>query len=271
MGVVLFHAPPSFYSQIARLTLVEKGVPFEKRVVMAGPPLNDAYDPWYLKLNPMGTVPTLVDGDDVFADSRHILDRYFPDQDDEVRRWVDLAYSIPERTLTYGRGPVQKVGARVNGMRRRAVEKRRAKHPDMRAIYDAKLADLEAFTRDTADPAAVEGLWQRLRSALDELDAALAARAFITGDDYTAADVVWTVAVARQIMNGDDPLAGRPSLAKWYGRMKARPSWTGASVWDRFHPSEMARAAFSKLKWHLLAAAVALGATTAAGVWLLSG
>ena len=53
--VILYHIPPSFYSQVARLALAEKGVKYTSRFVAM-----DMYAPWYMRLNPAGTVPMIV-------------------------------------------------------------------------------------------------------------------------------------------------------------------------------------------------------------------
>ena len=67
--VLLYHMPPSFYSQVARLVLEEKGVRWDGQIIWAGPPFCESYEPWYMALNPGGTVPTLVRGDQTLPDS----------------------------------------------------------------------------------------------------------------------------------------------------------------------------------------------------------
>ena len=61
----LYHVPPSFYSQVARLVLTEKQIAYRAVAAVPGPPNFGTYRPWYMRLNPMGTVPTLVRGDEV--------------------------------------------------------------------------------------------------------------------------------------------------------------------------------------------------------------
>lgn len=57
--IELFHIPPSFYSQIARLALEKVGLSWVDKWIIAGPPTNENYRPRYMRLNPSGTVPTL--------------------------------------------------------------------------------------------------------------------------------------------------------------------------------------------------------------------
>ena len=118
-GVVLYHVPPSFYSQLVRLGLAEKGVAHSQNIVAPGPPTYETYQPWYMRMNPMGTVPTLlIDGESI-DDSRRILsviDERFEGppllptdetQRAKVEHWVEEAYQVPERVLAYGTGKLK--------------------------------------------------------------------------------------------------------------------------------------------------------------------
>ena len=256
--VTLYHVPPSFYSQVARLVLAEADVRYTGRYAIAGPPSYETYEPWYLELNPGGTVPTLVIGDEVFDDSRKILHavdaqlasgRLTPDDEDHratMNHWLDKAYALPERILAYGSGRIRGVGARVNRGRHGALQERKERHPDLAAVYDAKLADIDSFMAEAADDTLVERLHDERSRVLDELDQRVAEDPFIVGEAYTLADVMWTATVSRQIMLGDKPLTGRPHVAEWYHRMKERPSFARAGVWERPRPLEMLPVVYDK-------------------------
>ena len=43
---VLYHVPPSFYSQIVRLALAEKGIAYDSQYVIPGPASYETYAPW---------------------------------------------------------------------------------------------------------------------------------------------------------------------------------------------------------------------------------
>jgi glutathione S-transferase len=270
VNVTLYHAPPSFYSQIARLVLVEKGVAFKARLAAAGPPVFETYQPWYMRLNPNGTIPTLVHGEVAVPDSRAILeyvDASFdgpsltPSDADEraaMQRMIAALYEVSIRELTYGSGTVSKIGGRVNAMRVERLRKLAARNPDMREIYEAKQRDIEGFIAGAADMTVVEQQGQRMFALLDTLERELGDRMFVAGSSYSLADVVMTVAVARMKMIGKEPLAGRPTLAAWYERMRARPSFTGADVWEQFEPSRLLAAIARKLAPKLLIVLTAL-------------
>lgn len=270
MPVILHHAPPSFYSQIARLVLAEKGVPHQAKLAAAGPPLFETYAPWYMRLNPNGTVPTLVDGETAVPDSRAILayvDANFdgpsltpsdPDERAAMDDTIAAVYDVSVRDVTYGSGRTAKIGARVNGKRIARLRKLAARHPDMRDVYQAKLRDIEGFAAACADQDGVEQQQRRMLALLDRFEQRLADRPFVAGSSYSLADVVATVTVARLAMLGKDPLARRPALAGWFERMRARPSFVSADIWDRFVPAKLVKMIARKLGPYLLAGLAAL-------------
>lgn len=274
--VRLYHAPPSFYSQVARLVLAEKGVPHEQQVVLPGPPSFETYAPWYMRLNAGGTVPTLVIDDEPIDDSRkilHAVDARFdgpalvPSDEPsraEMERWLDRAYELPERILAYGSSKFKALGTKVNHRRRRALLAHRTHSPELREAYETKLSDIEAFLTETHDPALVEATEQRYDQALDALDHHLAERRYICGQTYTLADVVWTVTVARQLMLGRTPFSQRPALSTWYGRMKSRPSFARAKIWESFHLLQVLPVIVGKYRGPLLVVAIVLTTLVAA-------
>ncbi len=274
-GITLYAIPPSFYSQVARLVLAEKGVAYRRVIVAPGPPSYETYEPWYMRLNPMGTVPTLVIGEAVLDDSRHILaaveDRFegpalLPADEASralVEHWIEEAYGVPERVLAYGSDRLKGLGEKVNHSRLKALKKWRQKTPDMAAVYDHKIADITSFMAESRDTVAVEASWQATHNKLDRLDEQLTQTRFCTGDTYTLADVVWTVTVARQQLLGSDPFPNRPALQAWFARMQGRPSYKQADVWTRFKPEVMLPVLLNKYKWRALGLAIVLAWVTA--------
>ncbi len=256
---LLYHIPPSFYSQIVRLSLAEKGIDYDSVYVIPGPPSFETYAPWYMRLNPGGTAPTLVDDGRVLSDSLEILthlEARFPTagvaesiaDTGEIGRWVDRLYAVPVRELTYGSPALVKLGTFINGKRIKSLKQLQAKNPDLSEIYAAKIADIEMFSANANNDEHMQRIRATLDSVLNQLDYALTVRRFVAGEAYSMADLVWTVGVARFIMFGMDPFGNRPALAEWYGRMKARPSFDAALVMERFKFSAPVRVLWSKLK-----------------------
>lgn len=250
---ILYHIYPSFYSQVARLALVEKGVPWKSAITIAGPPFYDNYAPAYVRMNPNAVVPTLRHGQTVVYESLRII-RYveatFPGprltpEDDaekaEMDRWVDRLDELPIRILSYGslKGIAGAIAMKMNDKRLAMLRRLRDEHPDLREVYEEKIRDIEGFAQAAATPEEVASVRAKAQAYLDEFDVRIQGRAYLITNAYSLADVVWTVIVGRMIMLKLEPLANRPNLAAWYARMKVRPSYREADVWEAFRPASM--------------------------------
>src|SRR5690606_32803592 len=104
------------------------------------------------------------------------------------------------------------------------------------------------------------------------LEAVLAEHPFLGGAHYSLADVAWAVILARLQMAGHQrwwESGKRPRVAAWYERMRARPSYRAAWVWDRLHADVMAPLV---ARFVLPRLAMAIAVATAAGLairWML--
>jgi glutathione S-transferase len=272
--IKLYHYPLSFRSQIARLVLTESGVPWEGQIVDIGP-LHENFQPWYMRINPKGTVPTLE------HNGRHIVEtidivRYInenlhgkslvpddPEQALVMDHWVRMQDRFPERELTYGasKGLAAHFNRRdLAGRRKRMLRSLRERTPDLHERYDAKLTDAEKWQAAINDPGEMERIRQRLEQMLDELEQHLQQRTWIAGQDYSLADAVWTVLLARLELLGLSGLwahGKRPALAAFYERVKQRPSFQAAGIPTRLKPS-MILPGLLRAFWPRILAAIAL-------------
>lgn len=260
MSVVLYHHPGSLCSQKVRLALAEKGVPYEARVIDIGPRCEN-YEPWYVRLNPGAVVPTLVHDGRPVTDSARIV-RYIDEHFEgpplrastEAGRaieaeWLGRADGVPMRELSYGRvrGPFGWLLRRSDRVRLRKLERLRDANPDLRGAYEAKMRAIRAWFDVSRSPAGVAEITARVSALLSELDAHLAGREFINGERYGVADTLWTVVLARLFVLGlGGEIAARPRVLACYERMKARPSFAAASVWDRTPWRVILRTLFSR-------------------------
>jgi glutathione S-transferase len=257
MSVKLYHFPASLCSQKVRLTLEEKGVEWTSHVVDIGPTMEN-YEPWYMRINPNGVVPTLDHDGHIVCDSARIvryIDEQFeghkleptdPDTHRAVEAWIDLQDHYPMREFSYGNtGGVLGLVMRRLALpkRRRVLERRKSEDPELADRYQARLDDLSEWTETITKSETMAALVSRMDDMLDRLQDRLADHEWLAGDAYTLADVVWTVLLARLKMLGfNDRFEGeaRPAIAAYYARMKARPSFAkaglvevGASVYMR--------------------------------------
>lgn len=167
-----------------------------------GRQFNNTQDAAYLKLNPNGKVPTLVDGDTVIWESNTIL-RYLaskhrkdtlypadPAGRTEVERWMDWLL------------------AAVN-------------YQYVQVFKDSKKAANERAATFEADA-------KELAAQLSILDGAMAGKAWLAGKDFTLADVALGPIMHRCL---DFPIAlpALSNLKAWREKLRERPAFKKAT------------------------------------------
>ncbi|WP_051335526.1 glutathione S-transferase family protein [Methylocapsa acidiphila] len=244
----LYHAPPSYYSMIARLALAEGGVAYEPVFVDIHFRLNQE-QPDYVRLNPNMTVPTLVLADRVLDQSRDIAEYAFGVSEAtlsaDAKSWLDLHYALPIEELTFGtflaRNPLARLMIpKVLARSHRRLLERAVQNPDLAPLYQAR-AKVFAERLRIFSPAAAEQLADRRRAQaidiLDRMERALGdGRATLTPPAYGVADAVLTVFLARIAFIGlGAELSRRPALERYWRAMQARPSFAAADIWTKAH------------------------------------
>ncbi|MFO0651216.1 MAG: glutathione S-transferase family protein [Polyangiales bacterium] len=236
----LYHASPSYYSQIARLALVEAGIAFESHPIDIHRRRQNI-EPDYVRMNPNMTVPTLVVGEKTLIESRDIVEFALGATEGDARRWVDRQYAFPIEELTFGKLLSWNPIARAMIPRTLAKQESQfralaAQHPELASLY-LRRAEVFAERVRTFDPARVAALWDErigeARAHLDALEGALAdGRATLIPAGYGPADVVWTVFLARlRFVHVGEEIARRPAVLRYAEAMFARPSFAAADVW----------------------------------------
>lgn len=142
MTVTLYEHPLSPYAQKVKIALDEKGVPYEARMPVAlgtGQP-----DREFLKSNPRGEVPSLIDGDVAVFDSTIILE-YIEDKWPEPpllppapeararARMIEEVMDTSFEPINWGLGEIRWF-KRVEGERARALEARAS--AQARGLYE---------------------------------------------------------------------------------------------------------------------------------------
>lgn len=237
--LTLYHYPMSICSQKVRLCLAELQLPFEGRVVDIGFGMEN-FEPWYVRLNPAGVVPTLRDGQRIVTNSAKIL-HYLAlrsgsglprdaRQRAETERWVGVADAIPLHAISYSRGGIPR-GDELLEKRLARIAELRTSNPTLADTYDAlhvRVSKLQSSAQSFRESGTAV---QELEMRLDELNGVVKNNAFIAADTYSIADVMWTVTLARMDMLGlHAQLQARPAVAAYYHRVSERPSFAAASI-----------------------------------------
>ena len=241
----LYQTPSSYYSMIARLALAEGGIAYERVFVDIHFRLGQQ-QPDYVRLNPGMTVPTLVLADRVLVQSRDIAEFALgAATDPETKAWVDLHYAYPIEELTFGgilaRNPLARImiPKRLEGVRRQLLA-HAARNPDLAPVYEERAAVFAGRIR-AFEPDAVMALSQRRRAEaigfMDRLERALGdGRAVLVPPAYGVADLVWTVFLGRMEFAGlGAEIPRRPALARYWAAQQARPGFSAADIWTKFH------------------------------------
>jgi glutathione S-transferase len=235
----LYHNDTSSCAQKVRLTLEEKGLPWN------GIHLNlragDHQKPEYLKLNPRSVVPTLVDRGKVVIESTIIME-YLEDE-------------YPERPLrpadSHGRAQMRLWTKRLDEGHHDVATAMLSLGTAFRFQYLARGPEAcEALINNVPDPVKRERrrdiiykgpdaavfktavqMWERL---LTDMEAALQNGDWLVGNQYTLADAAYTPYITRlDHLNYLGWLDKRPKLAAWYARVRARPNYeTAMTRWE---------------------------------------
>jgi glutathione S-transferase len=199
--LTLYHSAQS-RSVRPRWLLEEIGAPYE--CVRMSLQNGDQRKPDYLKINPNGTVPALVDGEVRLFESAAIC-QY-------------LADKFPDKRLA------PPVGTPARGYYYQWI------HFAMSAIEPPLLTIfLHTVMKPEAEriPQLVGPAREQLRAALGVLEQALSGRTFLLGDEFTTADVMVASTLAWAQMLGLMD-AGAPTTAAYLGRLMGRPAFQRA-------------------------------------------
>jgi glutathione S-transferase len=194
----LYNMNLSNFATKCRIAIYDKGA----KVDIVGIPGNDPKSPEYLKLNPLGKVPTL-DADGVVIGESETINEYLEDKFPTPA----LLPKSPE-----GRARVRSF-TRFHDL---------YLEPPLRALF----AQMNPKTRDEK---VVNDKLTELNTRLDQLEKMLADSGFATGADFTLGDCALapTMFFAVNMLGmfgAKPPLEGRPKLAAWWTHVQTRPS-----------------------------------------------
>ena len=227
--LTLYNGAHSTCSQKVRLCLWEKRLTFvDRRMNM---PANEHLTDWYLKLNPNGVVPTLVHGDTVVTDSSVIneyLEEVYPEEVPlmprdpgrraHMRAWRQYIDEVPTPAIRVPsfNAYILKMWQAIPDQEFEALVERRSvrKH-----LY--KKIGRKGFS----EPEVKEAM-ERLRQTVERMEEALSSSPWLSGEQFTLADVSIIPTIVRLETLGHAALwQDLGNVRDWFDRVKARPSF----------------------------------------------
>ena len=241
----LYHNAMSSCAQKVRLALAEKGLDWKGHHLdlRAG----ETRTPQYLRLNPRGVVPTLVHDGRVVRESNVILeylDDVFPDPPLRPRdAWARAQVRLWNKRLDEGHHDIATatVSSAIAFRHQFLALGEEACEAAIASVSDPEKREQrrDLIRNGTASPrfrTAVR-MWVVL---LRDMEAALGETAWLAGDSYSIADAAYTPYLTRlDHLRMLGLVDGKPRLADWYERIRARPSYeTAMTRW--FDPKYLA-------------------------------
>lgn len=232
--LTLYNAAHSTCSQKVRICLAEKGLTFEDIKLDLGK-AKEHLKPDYLKINPNGVVPTLVDDGSVvidfsviceYLDDKYPAVRLTPEDFVErarMRAWMRFLEEVPTAAV---RVPSFNMGflPRYEGLDRAQFEAQQADVRPIRRQFYRRMGP-SGFKKED-----VEASIDQLGNTCRRMNDALANGPWLLGAQYTLADIIVAPLIDRMADLGyADIWEGKyPRVTEWYERMQARPAFQAA-------------------------------------------
>lgn len=246
-----YYYPTSHWSRIVSVVLAEKGLDPTRHVVDITQ--NASFDPDYVRINPRGVVPTLVDDGKVVWDGPTIVKyvdakapgRLFPD-DPEVEQWAKRLEDFPVMLFSYSVWVLGERGENSATILDDKVERARKyaeKYPDLKEQYERKQKFFQEFRAQVYDDDYVAAQEAEYRQLLDQLGERLTKQDWVCGD-YSFADAILLSTLFRLVdlkrldhWHGD----ADHGLDAYFARLKARPSYRAVYIDDPLIPERYRR------------------------------
>jgi glutathione S-transferase len=233
--MMLYHAWRSSASRRVRLCLEEKGLAYEGRVVDMVQ--MEHHSPEYLKINPLGVIPTLVhDGRPLYESGTicEYIDETYPDpplrpdapyERAEMRNWIRHIDGLIHNLIIFNwRHHLQKVASQWSD--EELAEKLRSIPSKERQESWLRVAR-KPYTEEERDAAR-----SKLVQLLDKMESALKPSGWLVGQAYSIADIAAAPFVKRidEEIAPDEMTANRhPHVNDWWIRLQARPAFVRAN------------------------------------------
>jgi glutathione S-transferase len=234
--IVLHHGLRSSASRRVRLCLEEKGLSYESHVVdMAN---QEHHSAEYLKINPLGVIPTLIHDGQPLHESGTIceyLDETFPDpplrptspyERALMRNWIRHIDGLIGNLIIFNwRHHLQKTAQQWTD----AELAEKLKNIPSKERQEAWLrVARKPYTEEERDAARAKLVTQ----LLDRMEEALTPSGWLVGQAYSIADIAATPFVKRideEIAPHEVAANKHPRVAEWWTKLQARPAFVRAN------------------------------------------
>lgn len=233
--ITLYTHPMSPCAQKVRLVLAEKGLPYE--AVQVDLPAKENLQPWYLKLNPLGVVPTLTEGEHVVYESSLVceyLEEAHPGatplrpEAAHLRHRMRLWMKLVDSRLHPSCGALQWPLA----MRPRllAMDETEALALIAQVVEAPRRERQLRLFRDGLEAADVRGAVSVYCETIDRMEADLVAGDWLLGEEFSLADIVVAPYFQTLLQYGWTSLYSEkhPRVSAWVKRVTERGSWERA-------------------------------------------
>jgi len=234
-NLILYHAETAVCAAKVRVTLAEKGLDYEGRMINLQK--GDQFAPDYVKLNPNAVVPTLIHEGNVLIESTTIneyLDDAFPQPSlmpanalgrAQVHGWTKKEDTIHDAINTMTACIVFRHDLLQKSPEERA--ERYNKMPD-----PAKREKWRRMMDEGLDSAIVDEALGRFAKHFQSMDKALADQPWLAGENFTLADVgllsfFYRLEMLQCLGLWSDHFV---RVSDWYERARQRPSFNAAIV-----------------------------------------
>jgi len=234
-SVVFYNYALAFNPAKSRLALEEKRIPYvEKKIDLFN---GESLEPWYLKINPQASAPSLVVGNEKITQSVEIIrwaDRQgAPLGGDSVDRafveeWLNKVDAWDGNLFAAANSPAGGALKVSTEYKIKAAEANAKKNPDMAELYAEKVATMRKNLIDNPqNDALTEQNRLQLVALLDEAETKLSTQKFLAGPAYSAADVIFTPVLYRiyLLKKEGEYLESRPKVKAYYQELQKRPSY----------------------------------------------
>lgn len=196
---LLYHLPLSPYSRKVRLVLAEKRLPFELRVEKVWERREE-----YLKLNPAGAVPTLIEDNGLVIPDSTVICEYLEEAYPDTGL---LGRTLGERV------EVRRVTQWFDDKFGREVTQNLLGEKFMKRLAG----------RGEPDAAALRAGYANMRHHLEYLGWLAETRKWLAGPTLSLADFAAAAHLSALDFVGDVNWSVAPAAKEWYARVKSRP------------------------------------------------